>query len=225
MRSHTRHCIRCGICCAATLAVFHIYELAQVLHRHADDAGFWDVWFELHDPSVANRWRQFVSLSPKAGSRAGCPRAVREEMERLPADVKRWLATYSWSPIAGLFRPNKDELWLHWALLAIGARPRGCGCAAGFCPNDCPARSARRTFQKSQITWRMRMRSRASLSEVSCVAPFASRASAAANVMERECGGSAPGWSSDRNTGASWLPKASSTSECSSSSSSTISIC
>ena len=161
MPSHIPHCIRCGICCAATLACFHIYELAQVLHRHADDAGFWDVWFELHDPSVANRWRQFVSLSRRAGSRAGCPEAAREETERLPADVKRWLATYSWSPIAGLFRPNKDELWLHWALPQSG-RDRAAMLRRRLLPERLPGPFGATHVPESQITWRMRVRSRAS---------------------------------------------------------------
>ena len=38
-------------------------------------------------------------------------------VHELPDAVQRWLDTYAYSPIAARFRPNKDELWLHLALL------------------------------------------------------------------------------------------------------------
>ncbi len=38
-------------------------------------------------------------------------------IEALPQRVEEWLATYSYSPLTARFQPNKDELWLHLALL------------------------------------------------------------------------------------------------------------
>ena len=105
--------------------LFHIYELAQVLHRRADDTDVLEYLVRICTIDRCERWRRFALRSQRVGSRAGCPTPRGRQMERLPADVKRWLATYSWSPIAGLFRPNKDELWLHWALLESRRRPRG----------------------------------------------------------------------------------------------------
>jgi hypothetical protein len=35
----------------------------------------------------------------------------------LSPEIRRWLVHFSHSPLAGLFKPNKDELWLHWGLL------------------------------------------------------------------------------------------------------------
>jgi len=139
--------------------VFHIYELARVLHGHADDTDFWDVWFELHDPSV--RMLETICFS-FAESWFACrlPELVREETERLPADVKRWLATYSWSPIIGLFRPNKDELWLHWSLLQSG-RDRAAMLRRRLLPERLPGPFSATNVPESQITWRMRARSRA----------------------------------------------------------------
>ena len=139
--------------------VFHIYELAQALHRHADDARFWDVWLELHDGSV--RMLEAICFS-LAESWFACrlPEAAREEAERLPADVKRWLATHSWSPIEGLFRPNKDELWLHWALLQ-SSRDRVSMLRRRLLPQRLPGPFGATHVPESQITWRMRVGNRA----------------------------------------------------------------
>jgi MFS family permease len=140
--------------------IFHIYELAQVLHRQADDTVFWDVWFKLHDGSVRTLEAICFSL---AESWFACrlPQAAREETERLPAEVKRWLATHSWSPIAGLFRPNKDELWLHWALLQ-SSRDRVSMLRRRLLPERLPGPFGATHVPKSQITWRMHVRNRAS---------------------------------------------------------------
>ena len=95
---------------------YHFYELANCLQDRVDDAEFWDSWNDLHGPdfrrlqaicfSLAQRW--FDCKLPDA---AAC------EIEALPAPVHRWMAEYAWTPVAGLFRPNKDELWLHWSLM------------------------------------------------------------------------------------------------------------
>jgi MFS family permease len=136
--------------------IFHLYELARVLDGLADDTGFWDVWFELHDPSV--RMLEAICFS-FAESWFACrlPEAARGEMERLPVDVKRWLATYSWSPIAGMFRPNKDELWLHWALLrSVG--DRAAMLRRRLVPERLPGPVSAPHVRRSDLTWRMRAR-------------------------------------------------------------------
>jgi predicted MFS family arabinose efflux permease len=93
-----------------------------LLHHKSDDTNFWSVWRELHDDSLrrveaicfalAERWFD-CRLSP----------AAAEEIERLPSGVARWLSVSHAAPLAGLFHPNKDEIWLHWNLLdSVGAR-------------------------------------------------------------------------------------------------------
>jgi MFS family permease len=42
---------------------------------------------------------------------------VQEEIRNLPSDLSRWMDMYSASPLTTRFRPNKDELWLHWSLI------------------------------------------------------------------------------------------------------------
>jgi MFS family permease len=140
--------------------IFHIYELAQLLHRHADDSRFWDVWFELHDPSL--RTLEAICFSfAEAWFACRLPEAARQETERLPTDVQRWLAAYSWSPIEGLFRPNKDELWLHWSLLQSG-RDRAAMLRRRLLPERLPGAFGATHVPESQVTWQMRLRNRSS---------------------------------------------------------------
>jgi MFS family permease len=42
---------------------------------------------------------------------------VLQQVESLPSNIARWLEIHSYSPLAGIFHSNKDELWLHWSLL------------------------------------------------------------------------------------------------------------
>jgi MFS family permease len=138
--------------------VFHIYEIALVLHRHADDTSFWNVWLQLHDPSL--RLLEAICFS-LAESWFSCrlPEAAREETERLPGGMKRWLAMYRWSPIEGLFRPNKDELWLHWCLIE-SARDRAAVLRRRLLPERLPSGFGVTHVKDSQVTWRMRVHNR-----------------------------------------------------------------
>jgi putative nucleotidyltransferase-like protein len=137
--------------------IFHIYELAQLLHRHADDAGFWDVWRELHDPSL--RMLEAICFSLAAAWFAcRLPEAARQEIAALPPDVKRWLETYSWSGIESLFHPNKDELWLHWSLIESGW-DRMAMLRRRLVPERLPNGFGVTHMPDSQVTRRMRVRS------------------------------------------------------------------
>jgi predicted MFS family arabinose efflux permease len=140
--------------------LFHIYELAKVLHHHADDTMFWEAWLELHDPSMRLLEAICFSLA-ESWFACGLPEAAREEMKRLPDDVKRWLATYPWSPIEALFWPNKDELWLHWALID-SRRDRVAMLRRRLLPEHLPGPFGATHVPKSQITWRMRVHNRGS---------------------------------------------------------------
>jgi len=134
--------------------VFHLYELGHVLDEHADDEKFWAAWRDLHYPSLRRLEAICFAL---AETWFGCrlPEAAREEIDGLPGDVKRWLATYSWSPIEGLFRPNKDELWLHWCLLPAG-RDRAAVLRRRLLPERLPSGFGVTHVPESQLTWRIR---------------------------------------------------------------------
>lgn len=96
---------------------YHVYELAWLLDTRAGDEAFWTEWRELHGPEL----RRLQAIGFRlAADWFGCRVAgtVREEFEALPEAVRLWFARYSATPLETQFRPNKDELWLHYCLLA-----------------------------------------------------------------------------------------------------------
>lgn len=104
------------------LRAFHVYELAWHLEHSADDPSFWCAWPRLHDESLRRLEAICFSLA-RHWFDCRVAEAAREEIERLPAEVSRWMDLFGESPLASRFHPNKDELWLHWSLLdSAGAR-------------------------------------------------------------------------------------------------------
>ena len=98
-----RHLLR------GSLRPAHLYEIACLLHRRRDDAAFWSGWRSQHQPEL--RALQTIVF-------ALCHEYFRGTTpEPAPAAAQAWLTRYAWSPIEGLFRPNKQELVLHLALL------------------------------------------------------------------------------------------------------------
>ena len=98
------------------LRASHAYELASFLHRNSEDSCLWSDWLAWHPESL----RRLEAISFAVAQQwfdCRLPAAAVQQIEMLPAEVARWLAIYSGSPLAGLFHPNKAELWLHWSLL------------------------------------------------------------------------------------------------------------
>jgi MFS family permease len=105
-----RHLLR------ASVRPAHVYELAWFLHHAAGDAPFWEEWLQLHPP----RLRMLQGLAFRlAAEWFGCRTSeiARREMEAMPSGASRWFETFAASPLVGQFRPLKDELWLHLALV------------------------------------------------------------------------------------------------------------
>ena len=95
---------------------FHVYELAYFLETSADDGRFWASWAGLSSPTLRHL------QSPAYGLAArwfGCrlPQRVKQEIANWPTELDCWCEHYAAAPIEALFRPNKDELWLHLSLL------------------------------------------------------------------------------------------------------------
>lgn len=105
----TRHLLR------GNVRAFHVWELANFLQTH-DSPDFWRTWQRLHSPS-ARRLEAVAFLLAKSWFAGRLPDPAEDAIEQLPAPVHRWFEIYAWSPLETLFRPNKDELWLHLALL------------------------------------------------------------------------------------------------------------
>jgi len=99
---------------------FHVYELAQILDRHAGDEAFWRTWENCHSGELQRLEAVSFEL---ARAWFGCPMSAAAEaaIERLPAATRAWFDQFAASPFAGQFRANKDELWLHLSLLDSAA--------------------------------------------------------------------------------------------------------
>jgi MFS family permease len=94
----------------------HVYEIACVLHSHADRDGFWEEWRGLHSPELRQLQAVIFRLAQEwFGCRMGP--TPSEEAEQLPAATQAWFTAFALSPATSVFHPNKDELWLHLSLL------------------------------------------------------------------------------------------------------------
>jgi hypothetical protein len=96
--------------------VFHVYEMAGFLERHATDAAFWAEWRRLHAPPL-RRLQAVVFALAEAWFGCSLGPESRDETARLPAPTRAWFDEFARSPAVRPFRPNKDELWLHLSLL------------------------------------------------------------------------------------------------------------
>jgi hypothetical protein len=93
------------------VTVGQVYELAVMLDRAADNQELWARWQEWHAP----RLKQLeVVAFQLAREWFGCRMGPVGELDPAAAS---WFHSFAFSPLANQFRPNKDELWLHWSLL------------------------------------------------------------------------------------------------------------
>ena len=96
--------------------VFHVYELASFLDRHATDEEFWTTWTALHAPAMRRLQAVAFALAEAWFGCALAP-AARAQIAQLPRSTRAWFAEFATSPVVQPFRSNKDELWLHLSLL------------------------------------------------------------------------------------------------------------
>lgn len=136
----------------------HVYELAWMLHQSAEDVRFWNGWHGAHHESL-RRIEAICSALAQRWFDCRLPQAVSDEVACLPLDVQRWLDMFSASPLAGKFRPNKDELWLHWSLLDSRAARLDVA-RRRLLPERLPGPVDAVHVAERDLTWRTRLRSR-----------------------------------------------------------------
>ena len=104
----TRHLLR------GDLRVFHVWELAKFLDtKHNRE--FWRLREQWHAPSL-RRLEAVAFLLARRWFGCKLPADAESDVAALPPPVHSWFERYGWSPIEGMFRPNKRELWLHLSL-------------------------------------------------------------------------------------------------------------
>lgn len=98
------------------LRLFHVYELAHFLERTRGNGNFWSEWAEVNErgPVVAEAIAFRLAVEWFG---CGTHPVVREQMLRLPGDVKRWFDLFAWSPVRAMEDFNKDELFLQLSLV------------------------------------------------------------------------------------------------------------
>jgi predicted MFS family arabinose efflux permease len=102
----------------------HVYELAYFLERSHSDEQLWGEWANVHGPEL-RRIQAICFALARTWFPGALPAPVEREIETMPAPVARWIDEFAMSPLAALFAPNKDELWLHLALLpSLGLKAR-----------------------------------------------------------------------------------------------------
>jgi hypothetical protein len=131
--------------------VFHVFELASFLQRHAADDGFWAEWRRLHAPALRRLQAVAFALAEAWFGCALAP-AARDEIAQLPASTHAWFAEFAASPAVQAFRPNKDELWLHLSLLE-GWRDKFSVARRRLLPSNLPPPSRATESQSRQAVY------------------------------------------------------------------------
>ena len=96
--------------------IHHVYELAWFLHHRANDDAFWENWKELHDDSL----RAIEAIAfwlARDWFKCDVSVLVEAEIAQMSSWLKQWLLSFSKSPLTGMFRANKDAVWLHLCLV------------------------------------------------------------------------------------------------------------
>jgi hypothetical protein len=104
------------------LRLYHIYEVAHFLHHSSGDHAFWGSCLT---PGTAPAIPEGI-IFRLAREWFGCtlhPRAA-ECIAALPEQIDRWFRLFAWAPVDSCEYPNKNELFLHLALLEGAAARR-----------------------------------------------------------------------------------------------------
>lgn len=134
----------------------HVYEIASILDAHTGRDAFWSRWRSLH-PEKLRRLQAVVFRL--AWEWFGCRLSpvVAAEIEQLPATTQMWFAAFATSPARSAFDSNKDELWLHFALLD-SRRDAWSIARRRLLPASLPLRARNNYFPEAKRTWSRRLR-------------------------------------------------------------------
>ena len=123
-----------------SVRVFHVYELAAMLHARAGDNAFWEEWRHLHAPGL-RRLQLLAFQLARCWFGGEVAPLVEAEMAELSARQRIWFEAFAASPVEQAFHSNKDQLWLHlslldsrrdaWAIAALRLFPRRLPVVAG----------------------------------------------------------------------------------------------
>jgi hypothetical protein len=96
--------------------IHHVHELATFLHNHAESDEFWRAWKKVHTDSF-RALHAIAFFHGRAWFSCDVHREVQSEIAAMPPIHREWLNRYAGSSLEGMFRPNKDHVWLHASLI------------------------------------------------------------------------------------------------------------
>jgi hypothetical protein len=125
---------------AGDWVIHHVYELASFLHSHSEDQEFWHCWKQTY----SERLRMLAAI---AFVHAGCwfdcrmNEEVENEIKQLPEEIQSWLRAFAGSSLDGMFKPNRDWVWLHTTLLT-SAKDKRRVVSSALIPKHIPGRGS-----------------------------------------------------------------------------------
>jgi len=126
----------------------NVYEIAFFLDVNADNDEFWRQWRHIKEAGIC-----FLLAQTWFGCRTNA--VAQAEIDRLDTRVRKWFERYAWSPAETLFRPNKDELWLHMCLLD-SFRKKVQVLVRRLAPTRLPGLLDSVFIPDEQLTWKLR---------------------------------------------------------------------
>lgn len=138
----------------------HVYEIAACLDLRSEDDAFWREWRTLHAPELRRLQAVVFRL---AQTWFGCRVAdtPADEVARLPDGVRAWFDVFALSPARAPFDSNKDEIWLHGALLD-SRRHAWSMVRRRMLPGRLPLRTRGSYLPENQWNWARRAKERLS---------------------------------------------------------------
>jgi hypothetical protein len=140
------------------LRASHVYELAALLHKTSGDEAFWKTWQARYDETLGQSSAIAFALAQRWFACDLAP-SVQQIIHELPRGMRIWLEMYGDSPLAKMFHPNKDEVWLSWQLSSSKERKLSMMIRRVF-PQRLPGPVDAVHVDKGQLTMRLRWRAR-----------------------------------------------------------------
>lgn len=94
----------------------HVYELATFLQTYSRDDVFWKSWKQTHSDSL-RELETIAFFHARTWFCCDVHDEVEKEIAGLPPGLEKWLQHFVGSSLEGMFRKNKDSVWLQMTLL------------------------------------------------------------------------------------------------------------
>jgi Uncharacterised nucleotidyltransferase len=96
--------------------IHHVHEVATFLHNHAKDDTFWKSWMETHSKSFRDL-QCIAFFHARSWFCCDVHSDIQTAITAMQPSYRAWLARFAGSAMEGMFRKNKDRVWLHATLV------------------------------------------------------------------------------------------------------------